>query len=168
MPIPFDALPARFRWMRDYLDRVAPAGGLAGRQHIDPVDMRIALSYITLIDVITREADCRFRFRLVGTEQVKVSLRDMTGWFVDEAVTPDLRERILGNLRSVVHQRAAIYDQFPIPFPGYDFLHSQRVYFPLAANGRDVDMILVLADYRSGNQYRAAALPARQNAMGMP
>ena len=65
-----------------------------------------------------------------------------------ETVTPDLRGRILGNLWSVVQERVAIYDRFPIPFPGYDFLHSQRVYFPLAGNGHDVDMILVLADYR--------------------
>ena len=29
--IPFDALPARFRWMHDYLARVAPPGRLPGR-----------------------------------------------------------------------------------------------------------------------------------------
>ena len=156
-PIPFDALPVRFRWMRDYLARVAPPGRLPGRQHIDPIDMRIALSYITLVDVVMRGIQRRFRFRLVGTEQVRVSRRDMTGWFVDEAVTPELCERILGNLCSVMQERTAIYDQFPIPFPGYDFLHSQRVYFPLAGNGHDVDMILVLADYRSGLTRRIAA-----------
>lgn len=168
MPIPFDSLPVRFRWMRDYLARVAPAGRLPGRQHIDPIEMRIALSYITLVEVVMRGIQRRFRFRLVGTEQVKMSRRDMTGWFVDEAVTPDLRERILCNLWSVVQEKTAIYDQFPIPFAGYDFLDSQRVYFPLARNGHDVDMILVLADFRSGCQHFAPMLPASRFMMEAP
>src|SRR3546814_18589404 len=65
----YPVLHPRFRWMRDYLSRVAPPGGLPGRQAVDPTVFKALLPFINLVDVI-RRPDGRSEERRVGKECV--------------------------------------------------------------------------------------------------
>jgi hypothetical protein len=154
MPDPdYDTLHPCFAWVRDYLRKVAPPGRLPGRQHIDPVDLRNVLSLINLVDVQRDAGVLRFRFRLVGTTQTAVAGREITGRFVEDAVLPELLDRILGNMRKVAEEKAPIYDRFPMPHPGRKYIDTERIYFPLAADGETVDMLLILNGYPDNPEF---------------
>ena len=148
MPVPdYSSLHPRFARVRDYLLKVAPAGRLPGRQHVDPAVIRDLLPMVNLVDVVRDKDRLRFRFRLVGTEQTEKAAREITGKFVEDAVVPEFVDRITGNMRTVVEQRAPLYDRFPMPHPKREFIDSERIYFPLATDGESVDMILIVNGY---------------------
>lgn len=143
----FENLHPCFTWMRDYLQKQAPAGLMAGRQHVAPPDLKPVLPLLNLVDVVPGPRGPRFRFRLVGTTQSVVAGREITGRFVEDAVLPEFVDRILSNMRAVVAGAAPIYDRFPMPHPQREFIETERIYFPLASDGRVVDMILIMNGY---------------------
>lgn len=140
-------LRPQFIRMYEYLHSVAPAGSLAGRQHIDPLDFPDLLTFVNLVDVEYGEDKPRFRFRLVGTTQTIMAKRDISGLYVEDAVLPTFAERILDNLRRVLASASPLYDRFSMPHPNREFIDSERVYFPLAGDGKQIDMILILNGY---------------------
>lgn len=144
---PPPALHPRFDEMLRYLEQVKPAGLLPGRQHIDPVDFPQFLSLINLVDVEYVHGHRRFRFRLVGTVQTAMAGRDVTGMPVDRAVLPSQALRITGNMELAAQSGRPVYDRFPMPHPDRQFIDSERVYYPLAADGRNVDLLLILNGY---------------------
>jgi hypothetical protein len=144
----FEKLHRRFALVRDYLVRMAPAGKLPGRQHIDPVDLGPRLlPFINLVETVWDDGELRFRYRLVGTQQTAAAGREITGKFVEDAVLPAYVARIKRNMRVVVYSRTPIYDTFPMPHPQREFIQTERVYFPLATDGETVDMILIVNGY---------------------
>ena len=154
MPKPdYETLHPCFAWARDHLATVAPPGRLPGRQHIDPVDLRSVLNLINLAEVLREAGRLRFRFRLVGTTQTMVAGREITGKLVEDAVLPELCDRILGNMRETVEARAPVYDRFPMPHPGRKFIETERIYFPLAADGETVDMLFILNGYPGNPEF---------------
>jgi hypothetical protein len=140
-------LAGQFRRMRDYLAGVAPPGKLPGRQHIDPLAIRALLSFTNLVDVERTDGNIRFRFRLIGTLQSTAAGREVSGQYLENAVLPEYFERIRGNMIAVLETREAVYDRFGMPHPGRDFIDTERVYFPLARDGENVDMLLILNAY---------------------
>jgi hypothetical protein len=146
----FAALHPRFKWMRDYLARVAPPSRLPGRQHIDPPAMKDVLPFINLVEVVGSGTAMRFRFRLVGTAQTEAAGREITGMFVEDAVVPESVDRIVGNMRTAIELKSPIYDRFPMAHPNREFIESERVYFPVATDGRTVDMLLLVHAYPDG------------------
>ncbi|WP_282608866.1 hypothetical protein [Pelagibius sp. Alg239-R121] len=140
-------LRPQFLKMHEYLQSVAPAGSLPGRQHIDPLDFHDVLTFINLVDVERDRGYPRFRFRLVGTTQTIMAKRDICGLYVEDAVLPHFAGRIIGNLNRVVDSASPLYDRFSMPHPNREFIDSERVYFPLAGDGALVDMILILNGY---------------------
>lgn len=148
MPRPnYAKLDPRFARMRDYLATVAPPGLLPGRQHIDPLAIRSLLSFINLVDVERDDGRLRFRFRLIGTVQSTAAGREISGKYLEDAVLPEFVGRIRTNMIAVVERREAIYDRFGMPHPDRDFIDTERVYFPLARDGENVDMLLILNGY---------------------
>lgn len=145
----FDRLDSSFAWMRDYLARLAPEGGLPGRQHIDPADFAKYAHRVNLAEAVRIGGRLRFRFRLVGTTQTRMAGREITGKFVEDAVLPEFAARILGNMRAAVETAKPVYDRFPMPHPERTRIDSERVYFPLARDGKTVDMLLILNNYLS-------------------
>lgn len=137
----------RFTEMIRYLLSVAPEGLLPGRQHIDPCDFPHVLTLVNLVDVERDDGAVRFRFRLLGEMQTKNAGRDITGLVVEDAVVPALVPRISGNMRRVLATRLPVYDSFPMPHPDRQFIDSQRMYYPLAADGRMINMLLILNGY---------------------
>lgn len=140
---------SRFTEMIRYLAAVAPEGGLPGRQHVEPCNLRHVITLVNLVDVEREEGRLRFRYRLVGEKQRQAAGRSITGLTVEEAVIPALVPRINGNMTLAVTTRLPVYDRFPMPHPERQFIDSQRMYFPLAGDGERVDMLLILNGYDS-------------------
>ncbi len=143
----FDALHPWYAWVRDYLRDCAAGKKLAGRRDIDPFCFGPNLHLVNLVDVVRADGEMRFRFRLVGTTQTTMAKREITGRFVEDAVLPGFVERIKANMRAAVDLAAPIYDRFPMPHPERDFIDSERVYFPMASDGENVDMLLIACGY---------------------
>lgn len=145
-PSDFDLLDPRYRRLFDILYAKVPAGILPSRKQFDPLDVPELLGFINLVEVY-RGRSLRFRFRLHGTVQTQAAGRDVTGLFVEDAVVPTFVDRINGNMTAVVDSRLPVYDRFQMPHPNRGYIDSERVYYPLAEDGRIVDMILILNGY---------------------
>lgn len=129
-----------------YWRAIHPADGLPGRRHFDPVDVPSLLSHIWMIDVFREQ--WRFRFRLIGTAIVTFTGRDSTGKWCDE-VYPDFETT---DAYRYMHDCAA--DGRPLyrttrllSNPDRPYQRAQRIYLPLAADGRTTDIILSMTRY---------------------
>jgi hypothetical protein len=125
----------------DHWVSIHPPGRLPGRQHLDPSAIARLLPNIFLVDVC--RDPLRFRYRLIGTEYVRLIGRDVTNAFLDE-VHPGFHDLILRQYEETsLHGRPA-YRKGPIMYTGTDerYLGMERVIMPLARNGVDVEMIL--------------------------
>lgn len=138
---------AKFFEMLRYLGKVAPAGRLPGRQHIDPLDFRNLISFVNLVDVEREQGEISFRYRLVGEEQTRRAGRETTGLLLKDALIPALVPRVRSNMSQVLVTRKPVFDSFPMPHPDREFIVSQRMYYPLARDGETIDMLLILHGY---------------------
>ena len=143
----FELIDQRYSELYGHLKAKAPPGQMPGRRDFDPIDVPHMLSCINLVEVVRNGEDLRFRFRLHGTRQTALAARDVTGLFVDEAVLPECVDRIQRNMRLVCETRFPVYDRFPMPYRNREIIDSERVYYPLAADGTTVDMLLILNGY---------------------
>jgi hypothetical protein len=128
----------------EYWLSIRPERGLPGRQHLDPVDIPHLLSNIWLIDV--RRNPMRFAFRLVGTGVVEYFGSDPTGCALEE-VFEDFEQTVAYQdfCRVVEEAKPRWRRGAPVLFHLEKFSRIERVYLPLARNGRDVDMIFCLS-----------------------
>lgn len=155
----YSRLHPRFAWMRDYMARIAPAGRLPGRQHLEPKVFKPLLPFINLVDVERGGAEPRFRFRLVGTLQTEIAGREITGRYLEDAVLPEYLPRIRRNMQLCVDRREAVYDAFSMPHPNRDFIDTERIYFPLARDGERVDMLVIVNGYPGTEDLTSVKLP---------
>lgn len=137
----------RFRQMADYLAQQAPREGLAGRQHLDPTDLKSILPYINLVEVIGQGDDLDFRFRLFGSAQVQALNRDVTGQLVRDVFDPVQASRIAATMREAVIGRRPHFSTSHVPREDRRHIHYDRIHFPLAADGKTVDMLMSVHVY---------------------
>lgn len=149
--VAFETRHPRFAAMRDYLAGLRAAMGSGRRMprptDLDPRAFQDLLPFVNLIDVVLANDAVRFRFRLVGTAQSEAAQLEYAGRFVDEAVDPALRPRVLDDLTRVVAMCRPHYGRYGMPFPGRGFIDSERVFYPLSSDDRMVDCILALHHY---------------------
>lgn len=138
-----------------YWVSIRPALGLPGRQHFDPVDIPHLLPNLWLVDVVGRPM--RFRFRLVGTRITAFSGRDSTGKWLDE-VYDDFRDTGAYHRMCLcavdgkpIFQRGEVVSN-----PHCTGQEAERLYLPLASDGRRVDIILVMTIYLDDSADEAA------------
>lgn len=117
------------------------------RVDLDPLAFRPLLPFVNLIDVVLENDVVRFRFRLVGTAQSEAAQLDYAGRFVDDAVDPASRPRVLEDLTRAAATCMPHYGRYGMPFPGRGFIDSERVFYPLSTDDRMVDGILALHHY---------------------
>jgi hypothetical protein len=125
---------------------IHPRTGLPGRRDIDPAMIPRILPHLVLTDV--EGPPHRFRARLVGTAVVEAIGADFTGEYLDDALpgfggTGGTADRILVVETGLPSHR---YGAATLPFR-LDFAPLERVYLPLASDGRRVDMILAAMAY---------------------
>lgn len=147
MNVAFADLHPRFAALRDYLDGLRGGRRMARPVDLDPQGFGEWLAFVNLIDVVLHREVLRFRFRLVGHAQGHVAQRAYQGLFVDEAVDPAWRKRVIDDLSRAAATMMPQYGRYGMPFPGRGFIDSERVFFPLSDDGRMVDCILALHRY---------------------
>ncbi len=155
---PLPECDARVAALHAYWRSISPLGRLPGRQHFDPTAIPQLLPYLRLYDV--HRDPLRFRYRLVGTEIVRILGRDTTGLWMHEAFphapdTPSYRQLV-----AVATQGGIAYRRgFPVLIVPKDHLLSERLALPLAQNGHEVDIILGLTIHHAARA--EFALPRR-------
>lgn len=144
--------------MHRYWREIRPAGRLIPRRRdFDPAAVPRLLPAIRLYDV---ERDpWRFRYRLVGTELVRMLGRDPTGTWYDENVPHAQATRSHADLVFVGEARGLCYRRgFPLALaPLKDHVTSERILLPLSEDGRQVDMVLGFTVYHAAPRVRRAA-----------
>lgn len=142
--LPPDCDPRLKRFV-DYLASKAPPGKLAGRHHIVPQETLGLLPFVTLYDSVAQaNVGPRYRVRLIGTHTVELLGSDPTGKFVDEIIPAPKRAEILAMYIRVVASKQPQYYANALGNLGREHIHFERVAFPLARNGDDVDMLALL------------------------
>ncbi|HEY1383856.1 MAG TPA: PAS domain-containing protein [Dongiaceae bacterium] len=124
---------------------VAHWHGMRGGRHMparadfDPLDVRQALGYISLIEV--RRDPLRFYFRLDGSKQVDLFGIDCTRRYLDEVMPADHAAMAAVSYREVVDSRAPRYHRRTIPFH-HRLIDYEIVILPLSSDGERVDMLM--------------------------
>ncbi len=133
----------RFRRLADYLAAKAPPGHLPGRQHIDPAEIYDIAPYVMMIDVIREEGrEPRYRIRLMGTEVVALQGANGTGKFADEILTDPEGIKIIRRYDEILRTRQPQYRRGTVATVGRTHMHYERIAFPLARDGENVDMLI--------------------------
>lgn len=133
------------RQLYDYWRLIAPSDRLPGRQHLVPEDIAPLWSRASMLEVFRNPL--RFRYRLCGTEMVRLLGREVTGEWLDEA-HPALIANPLsrGQLHFVVETGCPTWRRGP---PLWTHDPKSRVVetciVPLAGDGRSVDQMLAVS-----------------------
>lgn len=134
---------ATLRDLLAYYGRIAPAGALPGRQHLDPLAIPYILPHLVLLDV--QREPLRYRYRLVGTKEVELYGRDPTGRWYDE-VRPLGPKTASGyaRLQLAVEQRQGSYRKGRVlALRHREHQSAENLVLPFAADGGTVDLIVV-------------------------
>lgn len=149
--VPPSSADVRVRQLYEYWRGLhPPGGGLPGRQHVDPVAIPAhLLPFVWLVDI--QRQPLRFRYRLLGTEHVRVLGRDYTGQWIDEA-HPDFAGSAAYTQFAAAAERAVggyRRGNTLIILPK-DYRSMERLLLPLARDGKTVDMLLAISVYHKG------------------
>ncbi len=129
-------------WRSIHLDD----GRLPGRPAFEPLVVPALLPHLVLIDVVDRPP--RFRYRLIGTRMVDALGRELTGRWLDEAhAKPGGEKPVFPSYERVVRDGVPDWRRGPPHFAGFidRCTAMERVFLPLAADGRTVDIILTVS-----------------------
>jgi len=136
----------RIRQLQQYWRSVHPPGGLPARQDIDPLHIPSLLPWIWLVDV--HRSPLRFRYRLTGTEQVRIMEREVTGQWMDEAHAGFLTSPAYPQFVAVAERGEIAYRRGKLLFHiAKEYLAMERLLLPLTQDGATVDMILAITIY---------------------
>lgn len=132
-----------FRRMAEYLASKAPPGKLPGRQHVDPAELGDLLPFIMLIDVLRDEGGApRYRIRLMGTEVVALQGSDGTGKFVEDLLATPQGAEIVRRYGEILRTHRPQHRAGTVATHGRQHVRYERVAFPLATDGENVDMLI--------------------------
>lgn len=128
-----------------YLAAKAPPGKLPGRQHIDPHEITDLLPYLMLYDVVPQASDDpRYRTRLIGTHAAELLGTGATGRFIDEILPAVRGAEIIGHYNQILIAKQPHYFEGTLTNIGREHIRFQRAGFPLARNGENVDMLVLI------------------------
>ncbi|MEZ5832705.1 MAG: PAS domain-containing protein [Dongiaceae bacterium] len=121
-------------WHRIRGDRSLPA-----RADFDPLDVRFAIGYLSLIEV--HRDPLRFYFRLDGTNQVDLFGIDCTHRYLDEAMPADHAAMAAASYAGVVEHGAPRYYLRKIAFHER-LIDYEVVILPFSNDGEKVDLLI--------------------------
>jgi len=114
---------------------------------IDPTDFPSLRPLINLVDHVVDGSKDRFRYKLVGTRNRDAAGKNIKGQYLRDAVKPEYHQRIRGNYVQCMNGGKPVFDFFWVPHEHRGHITSERMYYPLSENGRDVTAFLVLHGY---------------------
>lgn len=135
-------------WLYRHWQALAPGHGvLPGRQHLDPLDIDPqVMPWIFILDVLDGPGARRdFVFRLVGTGNVTLVGRDATGKRASEIFGRTGAPFVLETFDRTVATAAPTFWIATVPHDAMGDVTIHRGLFPMARDGRTVDMLLCVA-----------------------
>jgi len=138
-------------FLYEYWRSVSPPGSLPGRQHFDPAAVVKLLPRLWLLDV--QREPFRLRYRLAGTRIVEAIGREVTGQWLDEAhphvgADPASLERYRQVVASGVPSRRKGRATL---FHHNDYKTIENAIFPFAADGENVDLLMICTIFYRGD-----------------
>jgi len=129
-----------------YWRSIHPKDGLPGRQHFDPLDIWKLSAKIWMLDVT--HDPLTLTVRRAGMEIIDFTGREVTGLDMAD-LFPGIKSSEAWPAIVQAAETGVIYYRRAktMSNPEKDFIESERLYLPLAANGRDVDMFLNITVY---------------------
>ena len=112
---------------------------MPARADFDPLEVRYALGYLSLIEV--HRDPLRFYFRLDGTKQVELFGVDCTRRFLDEAMPPDHVAMAVASYSDVVQRREPRYLRRQIAFHER-LIEYEALILPFSNDGERVDLLM--------------------------
>jgi len=122
-------------WKERQRGRAFPA-----RADFDVLDLGYIIGNLSLLDV--RYDPLRFRFRLHASGVTERVGYEMTGKFVDELPTREMREMVRRHYEAVVERRAPIVEVRARQIVDDRMLPCEVLALPLAADGSTIDMLM--------------------------
>ncbi|WP_119418295.1 PAS domain-containing protein [Desertibaculum subflavum] len=115
-------------------------GLLPGRADINPAEIVPLLPHLSLVDIVGG----RFRYRLAGTRVVEDTGRELTGAYIGASVQPPEYAAAICAVYEHARTRAVpIFAQGGYRTPAGAVHSVSRLLLPLAADGVNVDMMIV-------------------------
>jgi hypothetical protein len=140
--LPSEFSDLRLRRFYDYWQGKRRGERLPGRQDIDPLEIPDLLPHISILDVVGTGTAMRFRFRLVGTANVRIAGREYTGAFIDDVFEAEDAARMGAAYREIVDRREPHYWVNQAAVRGNPPVRYSRLMVPLATDGQTVDMLM--------------------------
>ena len=140
---PVDRLSApQLRFLLRYWSELAGARDMPGAKEIDALEMRPALGYINLLDVIEGGED--FRYRVFGSVIAAVAGYDMTGRKMSALKTvPYMAEFALATCRAVVQRGQPLLTEHRPPPSAVPTVAWHGLVLPLAGDDGAVARLLI-------------------------
>jgi len=132
------------RRVHEYWVAKSPPGGLPSRAVVDPIDLGPLLPHLGLVDVILEPPPFRLRFRLCGEVMVRLAGANPTGKYYDEFFEPDALATLRAEVERVITSGQPSFVERRAMRPTRDFARYRRLMLPLAADGRTIDMLLMV------------------------
>ena len=112
---------------------------MPARGDFDPLDVRFAIGYISLVEV--HPDPLRFYFRLDGTKQAELFGVDCTRRYLDEAVPPKHAAMAHASYAEVVQHGEPRYHRRQIVFHER-LMDYEILILPFSNNGEQVDLLM--------------------------
>jgi len=112
---------------------------MPSRADFDPLNVRFALGYISVIEI--HRDPLRFYFRLDGTKQVELFGVDCTRRYLDEVMPAEHTEMATESCREVVECGEPRYHQRKILFHER-LIDYEIVILPFSSDGERVDLLM--------------------------
>lgn len=120
-------------------------GGIPDRAEFDPTAIFQILPWVWMVDV--QHDPMRFKFRLMGTQNVEQMQRDVTGLWIDEAYPEFTSGTGYKDYLDVVHKKDVSYRRGPSQYHVANYKNIERIMLPMTDGGEDVDIILAITVY---------------------
>ena len=142
--LPSEPSTELLRRLLQYWRSKCVGGRLPGRPDIDPVALAFILPNLFIMDVHAgEEPHRRFRFRLFGTELVRVHGRDLTGRTFHESLQPEPADGAVRHAMRVVAERIPLFVAGKMSYLKHkEWLNFENCMLPLQGDSGDVNMIL--------------------------
>ncbi|WP_085900391.1 PAS domain-containing protein [Kiloniella majae] len=137
------AVEESFCRLYDYWHSVTPSNRLLpGRQHINPADITDLLGRIALVDVHSVGGEKQFQYRLWGSIMTEIIGKDCTGKFIHDLFKDKQLEIVQQAFEAVVEAKSPHFSEVTWGIEDRDYRRYKRLLLPLAADGKNVNMIL--------------------------
>jgi len=118
--------------------------GMPRRADIDPTEIPKLLPDVMLVDVTP---DGRYRYRLIGTENVRAHGVNATGRYLDEVVPgAEYKAHVIALYDECVRERRPLYSEclFMSPHRQAPERHTKALFLPLSEDGDSVNIVFVV------------------------